>query len=61
MQVNGRARKSAGESDSNVNSTYSQGCMDLYPVSHSEFHILRCVLNFAKINVTVLKSKKSQA
>lgn len=35
--------------------------MDLYPVSHSEFHILRCVLNFAKINVTVLKSKKSQA
>ena len=35
--------------------------MDLYPVPHSEFHILRRrVLNFAKINVTVVKSKKSQ-
>lgn len=50
-----------GESDSNVNSKYSQGCTDHYPKSHSEFHILRrCVLNLAKTNVTEVKNKQTK-
>lgn len=35
--------------------------MDHYPLSHSEFHILRrCVLNLAKTNVTEVKQTNKQ-
>lgn len=44
-----------------VNCKYSQRWMDHYPVSHSEFHILRrCVLNFAKTNLMGGKNFKNE-
>lgn len=43
---------------SDINSKYIQGYMDHYPVSHSEFYMLRrCPLNVAKTNLVGFKKK----
>lgn len=34
--------------------------MDHYPVSHSEFHILRCPLNSAETNLARVKNFKNE-